>query len=88
MRVGKEKKMSTRWIAGIFMTGDTIPLASDDKIGTLYGWKIHPNFFVEFFNEKTSKIIEKLDLVSFTIFTSYIPLLLDAIVLQEDARLY
>ena len=39
------------------MTGDTIPLASDDKIGTLYGWKIHPNFFVEFFNEKTSKVL-------------------------------
>lgn len=53
--------MSTRWIAGISMTGDTIPLASDDKIGTFYGWKIHPNFFVEYFTEKTSKIIEKLN---------------------------
>jgi hypothetical protein len=63
VRLGKEKKiiMSTRWIAGISMTGDTIPLASDDKIGTFYGWKIHPNFFVEYFTEKTSKIIEKLN---------------------------
>jgi hypothetical protein len=54
--------MSIRWIAGIFMTGDMIPIASDDKIGTLYGWKIHPNFFVEFFSENASKIIGKLSL--------------------------